>query len=56
MSRSVSYMTFILKEVFDYLNMKTSDGTLIYMIRTARKTNPLIKEKIDKLQIILNNN
>lgn len=55
MSRSVSYMTFILKEVFDYLNMKTSDGTFIYMIRTARKTNPLIKEKIDKLQIVLNN-
>ena len=54
-SRSVSYMTFILKEVYDYLNLKTADGTYIYLIRTARKTNGVLKEKRDKLSHFMNN-
>ena len=55
LSRSVSYMTFILKEVFDYLNLKASDGTHVYLIRTARKTSMELKEKCDKLRGEVNN-
>jgi hypothetical protein len=32
-NRSVSYMTFFLKEIFDYFSLKTSDGMLAFKIR-----------------------
>jgi len=54
LSRSVSYMTFIFKEVFDYLNMKISDGTHAYIVRTARKTTPELKEKLERLKVSIN--
>lgn len=54
LSRSVSYMTFILKDIFDFVNMKTPDGTLVYLVRTSRKTQNDLIGKIENLKKALN--
>ncbi len=49
LNRSVSYMTFIIKELFDYCTAKTSDGIPIFKLKeAARKINDL-KSDIEKM-------
>lgn len=57
-NRSVSYMTFFLKEIFDYFSLKTSDGMLVYKIRNIhdeinRLTQRILMEN-EKASLALN--
>ena len=44
-NKSVSYMAFILKEMYDFANLKTQDGTFLYQIKDARTKYTELKEK-----------
>jgi hypothetical protein len=45
-NRSVSYMTFFLKEIFDYFSLKTSDGMLVYKLRNIQNVINKLTQKI----------
>ncbi len=45
-NRSVSYMTFFLKEIFDYFSLKTSDGMLVYKLRNIRNEVQMLTQRI----------
>jgi hypothetical protein len=45
-NRSVSYMTFFLKEIFDYFSLKTSDGMLVYKLRNIQNLINKLAKKI----------
>jgi hypothetical protein len=53
-NRCVSYMTFILKEVCEFVCAKTPDETPLYSIRNLNRQVISLKEKIDNLNSILN--
>jgi hypothetical protein len=48
-------MTFILKEVYDYIVVKTNDDTPLHGIRKLSKRVHTLKEKINELNVLLNN-
>lgn len=50
---TLSYMTFILKELVNYIFQKTDDGTYFYIIREANIELNLLGEKIKKLKLYL---
>jgi len=50
LNRCVSYMTFFLKEIYDFNSMKTMDGMLVYKLRNIQK------EISDMTKRILNEN
>lgn len=50
LNRSVSYMTFIIKEILTYLFTKTSDGTHYYALREALNDSKSLNEKIQRLK------
>lgn len=52
LNRCVSYMTFILKECWEYFSSKTSDGVLIFKLRKINKEMEAIKSEIAKLNNI----
>lgn len=54
-NRCVSYMTFILKEVCEYVCAKTPDETPLFAIRNLNRKISATKEKLDNLNSILNN-
>jgi hypothetical protein len=43
-------MTFIIKEIYEYVNSKFSDGTLVLKIRLQIAEYNSKKEKIEKLK------
>jgi hypothetical protein len=45
-NRSVSYMTFFLKEIFDYFSLKTSDGMLVYKLRNIQNEVQMLTQRI----------
>ncbi len=45
-NRLLSYCTFLIKDIFDYLNMKLFDGTYAYFVR---KASILLKKYENKL-------
>lgn len=49
LNRSVSYMTFIIKELFDYITAKTSDGLPIYQLKEASEKMDYLRNDIDKM-------
>ena len=53
LNRSVSYMTFILRDFYNYLFLKTEDGTKLYEIRAGIQDYDNLGEKIKKLKSIL---
>jgi len=53
LNRSVSYMTFIVKELFDYCTAKTSDGVPIFKLKEAKMKMDEIKNKIEKFSAYL---
>ena len=53
LNRSVSYMTFILRDFYNYLFLKTEDGTKLYEIRAEIQDYDNLGEKIKKLKSIL---
>jgi hypothetical protein len=49
LNRCVSYMTFFLKEIYDYNSMKTTDGMLVYKLRNIQKEiSDLTKRILDE--------
>lgn len=49
LNRSVSYMTFIIKELFDYCTAKTIDGLPIFKLRESAKKIQNLKDDIEKM-------
>ena len=49
-NRSVSYMTFIIKELFDYYTAKTTDGIPLYKLKKIVKKMEELKEKVNILK------
>lgn len=50
LNRSVSYMTFIIKEIFTYVFITASDGTHVYTLRETLKESIALNEKIQRLK------
>jgi len=50
LNKCVSFMTFIIKEIYEYVNSKFSDGTLVLKIRLQIAEYNSKKEKIEKLK------
>jgi hypothetical protein len=50
LNRCVSYMTFIIKEAWEYFSQKTSDGVMIFNLRKINDEKNTLKDKITKLQ------
>jgi hypothetical protein len=48
--RSVSYMTFILKEIYEYTIAKAQDGTPLYTLRNAKNDLITLNEKLSILK------
>lgn len=53
-SRPASYITFILKEIYDYLNLKAEDGTPIISLKRIKNEMIKIKEKVYKIKNFVN--
>ena len=51
-NRSVAYSSFFLRDLFNYLNLKTKDGKYYYKLRENLPKNEY-QEKIDKLKILI---
>ncbi len=51
--KPISYITFILKEIYDFVNRKTLDGTLIQDLRKQRQELRKLKENMAKINSIL---
>lgn len=53
-NRVASYFTFILKEIYDYVNLTTGNGVLVQTLK--RYKNELLKsrEKLNKITKLLN--
>lgn len=54
LSRSVSYMTFILKELYEFSSQKTNDGTSLFSLRKAKKELNGLNEKLSILKSYFN--
>jgi hypothetical protein len=48
-NQSVSYITFILCEIYTYLSLKTVDGVFYYKLRAKYEENILLNEKMSIL-------
>ncbi len=48
-----SFLTFILKEIYEYINMRAPDGTLILDLKKQRQELRRIKDGIGKLNTII---
>ena len=51
-NRAVAYSAFFLKDLFNYLNLKTDDGKYYYQLRINSTKNEY-QEKINKLKLLL---
>ena len=51
-NRSVAYSSFFLRDLYNYLNLKTKDGKYYYKLRENLPKNEY-QEKIDKLKILI---
>jgi hypothetical protein len=49
-NRSMSYMTFILREIYDYYSQKTPDGVHLFTIRNFKNEIQSLSEKLNKLE------
>jgi hypothetical protein len=52
-NRCVSYMTFFLKEIYDYMSLKTNDGVPIYNLRRVNNRIIQMSERIEYLHNLL---
>lgn len=46
-NRTCSYMSFLVKEIYDYYSAKTSDGFYIYKLRNLYNQNLELKEALE---------
>ena len=56
LNKSVSYMTFILRDFYNYLFLQTEDGTKLYEIRAGIQDYDSLGNKIKKLKTLTNIN
>ncbi len=50
LNRCVSYMTFIIKEAWEFYSLRAPDGVMIYNLRKANSERSKLKEKIQIMQ------
>ena len=50
LNKCVSFMTFIIKEIYDYTILKSSDGALLVKIRSQISEYQMNKEKLEKIK------
>ena len=53
LNRCISYMSFIIKEIYDYMLMKSSDGKLIFHLRNLKINIQHKMEINEKLKSLL---
>jgi len=53
-NKILSYMTFTIKEIYDFLTKKTSDGVLILYLRKQNYNLNKMKQKLNFLSNLLN--
>lgn len=53
LNRSVSYMTFIIKELFDYCTAKTTDGIPIFKLKEVSNKIKGLKEDAEKMKKLI---
>ena len=51
--QNISYMTFIIREIYAYSFKKSEDGTSFYILRQVRNEMRMIKTTIEKMRIKL---
>ena len=49
-NRSISYISFSLKEIYEYLTMKLSDGVFAFNVRNTNIMNKKYTELLEKLE------
>ena len=47
-NRTCSYMSFLVKEIYDYYSAKAADGFYIYKLRNLYQLNRKFKETLEK--------
>jgi hypothetical protein len=53
-NRVVSYVTFILKEIYEYATAKTSDEVYVSQLKLIKKEIIAMEERIDRYKRLLN--
>ena len=48
-SKTISFLSFIVKEIYDYANRKTEDGMKVSILRRIKIKTELYKEKVKNL-------
>lgn len=48
-NRSISYMTFFLKEIYDFMGLKTLDGVLYFELRNKNAELQELKSQLEKI-------
>jgi hypothetical protein len=54
LNKAAAFLTFIVKEVYEYLNLKTDDGALIFDVRNKYFEVEVLKKDLDSLNTHLN--
>jgi hypothetical protein len=49
-ARYTSYMTFIIKEAWEYFSLRAPDGVMVYNLRKVNNEKQFLKDKISNLQ------
>ena len=52
-NKVVSYLTFIIKEIYDYVSLKSPEGVLILNIKKQKNELNKLKEKNAKINLMI---
>lgn len=53
LNKVVSYLSFILKEIYEYQTSKTPDGEYIYIIKEEKRNQMELLQKIEELKKLI---
>jgi glutaredoxin 2 len=53
LNRPISYLTFFVKEAYDYVKLQTSDGVFYYELRNKSEMLTKLKERVDVLKKLI---
>ena len=53
LNRPISYLTFFVKEAYDYVKLQTSDGVYYYELRNKSEKLSTLKERVDVLKKLI---
>jgi len=52
-NKTISYVTFVLKELYEYYQMKTENGIFIISIRDQKSRYEQNVQKLEKLRLLI---